>query len=137
VNSIRNITHKDEAKAFAPVSLFALKKMNEVCDQTIPLRVPATIKAALVELSKSDNRSLNNYINRLFVDFIQSKQSVRLVCQNTIQATPQDEPQVLDLDEPQDEPQDEPTPHKAVVKTKAKAKPKAKPKFKTKAKARR
>jgi hypothetical protein len=39
---------------------FAHKKM---LDQTIPLRVTADLKIKLIELSKTDKRSLNAYLN--------------------------------------------------------------------------
>lgn len=99
-----------------------------VLDQTIPLRVSAETKAALVAMAKAESRSLNNWLNLRFADIIANatlptathnssgllgdSESIRVVCNNT-----------LDLDEVE-----QPTPHKAIVKSKAKAK--AKPKAK-------
>jgi hypothetical protein len=126
VNSNRNQTHKGEANAIAPDSLFAHKPM---LDQTIPLRVPAEIKAALVALAQADRRSLNSFLNIKFQEMIDAATPVRMVCQNT------HTPAVLDIPQAESEwhglAQVEPaTPHKATIRSKPKAKAKAKPKAK-------
>ena len=99
-----------------------------ILDQTIPLRVSAETKAALVAMAKAESRSLNNWLNLRFADIIANatlptathnpsgllgdSESVRIACNNT-----------LDLGEVE-----QPTPHKAIVKSKAKPKAKAKAK---------
>lgn len=153
VNSNRKQTHKGEANATAPDSLFAFKPMTTiekpVLDQTIPLRVPAAIKTGLIALAIADGRSLNNWLNLRFAEMVKANalpmaahnpqgllgeaETARLACQNS----------VLDLDAPVQTIDEEwhkqeaitPTPHKATIKTKAKAKAKAKAKPKAKAKA--